>query len=532
MTGSAPVSLEKGDIQGGILRAYGKRGYPKGRLLLFHVRRAAAGRWFLEALRPHVTPALDWADDGAQAQPGQMARPLVTLNIAFTWRGLEALEVPVRTLRAFPDAFIDGMARRAAVLGDDLGPSLSAHWDPVWQPDPDRPGVHVLVMLNALLGPAEAMAARLDAATGSLLALVEASEGGVVLLEGHRGADPRFQALSALWGPGPDGSEGPLATEHFGFNDAIADPVFEGQYPGGEERDRCRGQGAVDGAGNWRPLATGEFILGWPDEAQEVAGAPMPLDFSRNGTFLALRKLHQDLGAWDDWIGSRAAALAGVWGLASLEEALATLKAKMAGRWEDGVPLVKAPTFADWQAARARLARMSRDERTAYLTEFGYAGDRDGLLCPKTAHIRRANTRDALDPLWDAKRPGGRLGSALNNRRRILRRGLPHGGRDDPHGEHGIVLLAYCADLFRQFEFVQQQWMNHGLDFDAGNDGCPIVGAHREGARFVIASGDPSKPPFVAGGLRPFVTTRGGDYFFQPSMTALRMIGQGLVDPT
>lgn len=532
MTGSAPVSLERGDIQGGILRAYGKRGYPKGRFLLFHVARAGAGRRFLEALRPHVTPALDWADDGAAPGPGQMARPDVTLNIAMTFRGLEALEVPLRTLRGFPEAFMDGMARRAAVLGDDVGPSRAEFWDPVWQPGEDRPAVHLLVMLNARADSAGQPVAALDAVTQWLLALVARTEGGVALLSGHRGADPRWQALSALYGPYPDGRVGPLPTEHFGFNDAIGDPVFDGQYPGGEERGKCRGQGAVDGAGNWRPLATGEFILGWPDESQEVAGAPMPLDFSRNGSFFAYRKLHQDLATWDWWIDSRAEMLARAWGLASLAEARATLKAKMAGRWEDGVPLVKAPTWADWQAARARMAGMSRAEVTAFLTEFGYGGDRDGLACPKTAHIRRANTRDALDPLWDRKAGKDRLGSALNNRRRILRRGLPHGGRDDPHGEHGIVLLAYCADLFRQFEFVQQQWMNYGLDFDAGNDACPIVGAHRDGARFVIASADPAKPPFVAGGLRPFVTTRGGDYFFQPSMTALRMIGQGLVDPT
>jgi hypothetical protein len=29
-----------------------------------------------------------------------------------------------------------------------------------------------------------------------------------------------------------------------------------------------------------------------------------------------------------------------------------------------------------------------------------------------------------------------------------------------------------------------------------------------------------------------FVETRGGDYFFIPSLTALRMIGEGIIDPT
>ena len=39
-------------------------------------------------------------------------------------------------------------------------------------------------------------------------------------------------------------------------------------------------------------------------------------------------------------------------------------------------------------------------------------------------------------------------------------------------------------------------------------------------------------PPFIADGLPQFVETRGGEYFFVPSMTALRMIGMGVVDPT
>ena len=39
-------------------------------------------------------------------------------------------------------------------------------------------------------------------------------------------------------------------------------------------------------------------------------------------------------------------------------------------------------------------------------------------------------------------------------------------------------------------------------------------------------------PPFVCDRLPQFVETRGGDYFFVPGMTALRMIGMGITDPT
>ncbi len=125
----------------------------------------------------------------------------------------------------------------------------------------------------------------------------------------------------------------------------------------------------------------------------------------------------------------------------------------------------------------------------------------------------------------------------MNKRRRILRRGLPYGehdpGNPSDDGEHGIIFMAICANLFRQFEFVQQQWIQYGLDFNVGNDTCPIIGHHEEGSKFVIAS-DPEtgKPPFICADLKPFVTTRGGEYFFLPSLTALRMIAMGVIDPT
>ena len=137
----------------------------------------------------------------------------------------------------------------------------------------------------------------------------------------------------------------------------------------------------------------------------------------------------------------------------------------------------------------------------------------------------------------------------LNNRRRILRRGLPYGespAETTDEDEHGIVMFVVCADLFRQFEFVQQQWINYGLDAHAGSDACPIVGNHARGekaapnskanaptAKFVIpAPKEASHPPFVVNKLPQFVEVRGGEYFFVPSLTALTMLAMGSIDPT
>jgi Dyp-type peroxidase family len=530
-----PVDIPFADVQGNILTGYGRQGFPFGRFGLVSVRDAAKGRAFVEALRNRVTTAARWE---SRRKPGlalgraEVKRPLVTINLAFTFYGLVALGVPTRTLRGLPDEFIDGMALRCDILGDDTRENPRSAWDAVWQPAHRREGPHILVMLNAQDRGDGTPVPELEETCRYIAELC--SDGGVELLAGHRGPDPHWQHLEAL----RDSNGLPCAKEHFGYTDGISDPVFQGQYAQSQENERARGFGASDGAGNWRPLAAGEFLLGWPDEAQEIPGSAMPLDFSRNGTFFAYRKLHQDVEGFQAWVNEAAAQLQKVWNIADFDEAREVLLAKMAGRWSDGVPLTAAPTYQDWQEFN-RLYPPShphavRDdsERERRLVDFLYRDDPDGTRCPMTAHIRRANTRDMLDPRASGDEEG-RMGSALNNRRRIIRRGLPYGKAGTGDEEHGVVMLVVCANLQRQFEFVQQQWMNYGLDSNAGNDTCPLIGNHGTDAKFTIAA-DPNAglPPFIATGLRQWVQTRGGDYFFMPSMTALRMIGMGVVDPT
>ena len=526
------MSLDLADIQGNILTAYGKLGFPKGRVLLFHVVSAPAGRAFVERLRTLTTSALRWPSSKKVATGAVVVpRPQATLNLAFTFRGLLALEVPVRTLRGLPDEFIDGMAARARMLGDDVVEPGAPPWDAVWRPENPQGAVHMLVLLNAQADAAGRPLPALDALTRTVQAAAKAT-GGVTLLSGHGPDGATQQELSALYQDDGAGGVQPTPREHFGFVDAISDPVFHGQLPGHAARERAVGGGKIDRAGAWTPLATGEFLLGYADEAQEIAGAAMPLGFSRNGTFFAYRKLHQHTDRFAAWLDITARRFAAVAGLGDPADARLLLMAKIAGRWPDGTPVEIVPTIEQWRAATAGDAR-GADPRGANprdLNAFTYGADPQGGRCPLGAHVRRMNPRDALDPLGPAK-PGGPGGSQLNNRRRILRRGLPYGDAGAADGEHGIVMMAVCASLFRQFEFVQQQWLNYGLDFNAGNDPDPLVGVHPPGAKFVVPAG-PHGAPFLTGELPQFVEVRGGDYFFMPSLTALRMIGQGLVDPT
>ena len=533
-----PVDVEFADIQGGILTAYGRLGFPFGRFGVLCVHEPAKGREFVERLRTRVTTAVRWPSRKQDIAPGRVMveRPDVTWNLAFTYLGLKRLGIPTRTLRALPDEFIDGMASRCNILGDDTPQNPISAWDDVWNPKMRGNDVHILVMLNGQMNLVDGQPLpALEEAQRQIEALCDELGGGVELLAGHKGPDTRWQHLEAL----RDSKGLPCSKEHFGYTDAISDPVFEGQYPKLEEKQRAVGSGATDGAGNWRPLAAGEFLLGWPDEAQEIPGAALPLDFSRNGTFIAYRKLHQDVAGFRGWIDRIAARLQQVWRLPSLEVARETLMAKVAGRWSDGVPLDVAPTHEAWlefnrrcPPADGHVVRQDNGRQRA-LVDFGYRTDPDGIKCPMGAHIRRVNTRDMLDPKASSPDPSSWMGSALNNRRRILRRGLPYGHASNTDGEHGIIMLVTCASLQRQFEFVQQQWVNYGLDASSGNDADPLVGNHEPGDKFVIpADPDGEVPTFIATELQQFVQTRGGDYFFVPSMTALRMIGMGVVDPT
>ena len=95
------------------------------------------------------------------------------------------------------------------------------------------------------------------------------------------------------------------------------------------------------------------------------------------------------------------------------------------------------------------------------------------------------------------------------------------------------------ASIERQFEFVQQQWINYGNDFKLSNEKDVLLGNHEitqngdpNGRTLINANKSLGQPTFMCSGMPRFVETRGGDYFFIPSLTALRMIAEGIIDPT
>lgn len=538
------TDLDLHDIQGNIVKGYGRYGFPKARYVFFRINSAECGCRFVFQLLPLITTAAPWTQYGSEEQGTK--KPNVTTNVSFTFEGLKNLGVPAASLITFPEDFAMGMKARKEILGDN-GPSAPENWDPIWKGTESEQPVHMLVTINGV--DEEQVSDRYD----QIRELLDHPDvkGGVTQLGGHvgdNGKDEAFQAASALYV-----NEKPSHKEHFGYDDGISDPYFKdsGSYP-----DYVIGHGKPTGGDpethdGWEALATGEFILGHRDEGDEYPKAPMPPLLSRNGTFMVYRKLHENVGSFNDYLEDAGEEFPGG------KEALA---AKFVGRWRNGAPIAVFPTEAEadafmkeyleageaLQVAKAgedkqaiELARKKYYPLKLRLSAFDYRDDLNGSRCPAGAHTRRINPRGALEQGVEGAfdTPG-----ALVNRRRILRRGLPYGEVTDPtdnDGNHGIIFMALNADIARQFEFVQQQWVNYGNDFNLANDKDPILGDHgkdedeKPDGRMMIPSDSPGeKPPFFCKHIPRFVETRGGDYFFIPSLTALHMIGEGIVDPT
>ncbi|MET0391081.1 MAG: peroxidase, partial [Polyangiales bacterium] len=498
MMHQAQTVLDLHDIQGNIVKAYGRYGFPKGRYVFFAVepKQGTGGRHFVLAVSKLITTSSPWRERDLNIKSAAPI-PEVTTNIAFTYHGLRELGVPRASLQTFPDEFAMGMRARADILGDD-GTSAPGHWDPIWRDEPDQ--VHIMI---ALMGQDDAC---LERRYQEIISL--ARENNVRLLSGHRGPNGAenldYQAATAIWENGA-----PTAKEHFGYTDGISDPFFKGT---GAHEANLIGGGRPTGLppqtlAGWAPLETGEFLLGYKDEAKECPEAPSPKLLSHNGTFMAYRKLHENVGSFDSYLEHIGHEYPGG------KEALA---AKFAGRWRNGAPLSTFPTeqeantFAEqWQRAKNAIAQAKThadraaakarfSELNKQFVAFDFRDDLSGGRCPMGAHIRRANPRTALEfgETLAFETPG-----ALSNRRRIIRRGLPYGDSHNSRtddGDHGIIFMAINASLRRQFEFVQQQWMNYGNDFRLGSERDALTGNHpADGGSLVIQSHpDDARPPF------------------------------------
>lgn len=449
--------------------------------------------------------------------------PSTAVQIAFTRNGLEALGVPRNVMAGFSSEFLEGMAgepNRSRRLGD-TGANAPQHW--VWGVDRDLPDAVLMLFAEQ----------------------VKLSNWEQSVKQGPW--TDAFEEIRRLDTSNLGGRE------PFGFIDGISQPVIDWN----QSRRPSANADQLD-YGNIACL--GEFLLGYVNEygryterplldatekiAADLADAvdqPGKKDLGKNGTYLVMRQLEQDVrGFWQ--FSNRAARESSITGT-QLAEA-------MVGRGlADGAPL-PALCFASIPGVGDRGSDDQR-RRDARLNQFTYASDPEGMQCPIGAHVRRGNPRTPDLP----GNPQGLLSHAFHllgfgntdvrddlvsstRFHRLLRRGREYGPAlspqdaaqpapaDDNH--RGLYFVAINANIERQFEFVQNAWMM-STKFDGLSEesdpllgsreavkGCPFTGA------FTIAHKDQVRSRVV--GMPQFVTVRGGAYFFLPGIRALKFL--------
>ena len=273
----------------------------------------------------------------------------------------------------------------------------------------------------------------------------------------------------------------PNEKEPFGYRDGMSHPAIEGSgIPGTNPHEQ--------------PLKAGEFVLGYPDEIGGVQKTT-PEILGLNGTYVVFRKLHQRVADFRRFLKTNSNS--------SDDEEL--LAAKMMGRWRSGAPLALCPFHDD------PLLGADPQRNNAFMYE---EDDKAGLKTPGGSHIRRTNPRDASI-------------AGVARIHRMIRRGtaygplLPDGVVEDDGADRGIIFAFVGANIGRQFEFVQSEWINDGIFFGAGKDKDPVIGSNGDGGSFTV----PRKPVRRRlQGIPNFVVTRGGEYCFMPGLRALRWL--------
>lgn len=487
-------AVDFSDVQG--LVRFGYRTLTEASFLLLRIR--------------DVRAAAAWLASAPISNAVELAKPPQTaLQVAFTRDGLEALGLPPAVVSGFSDEFVSGMwgeENRSHRLGD-IAANAPQGWR--WGGPDNVP--HVLLMVYAQDGQLQSWTDKIKGAAW----------------------ETAFELIASLATSDLQG------VEPFGFTDGISQPTLDW------ERQRT----ASDQLAYTNVSCLGEFLLGYPNEygrytdrpllandssntmLPEAEDVPGMRDLGRNGTYLVLRQLQQDVRGFWQFVDRQANAN---------PQAREQLAWSMVGRRRNGDPLMP---LSSSPIPGVKAATPSN--------QFTYDSDVNGTRCPFGAHVRRANPRNSDFPPGTGgffsqllhnlgfTHPGIREDIMSSTRfHRVLRRGREYGPGLSPeqalqpdypdNAEHGIQFIGLNANISRQFEFVQGAWIMstkfNGMTGESdpllGNrqpiPGCPVTD------NFLLPQ--ESGLPRRVTGVPQFVTVRGGAYFFLPGIRALKFI--------
>jgi Dyp-type peroxidase family len=468
------IQLEQDDMQGLLVRSYGD--LKEACFVMLRFEEVKKGQQWLLKLIPQIALA--------SSKPSTIA-----VQIAFTNKGLSTFLSSDQLLEPFSREFAEGMVSpsRSRILGD-LDTNDPTRWD--W--------------------------GRIDQEIHAVLMLYASDRNGLDELYIKKKEElPRYSVHEVIK---LETSVLPEGKEHFGFRDGVSQTRIVGL-----EKDNIKKTEENDRTKDQHTVMPGEFILGYPNEYNKIPFSPKilqdgkPFDLGRNGSYLVFRQFEQDVKKF--------------WNFMNLtvqtnphfkDKDEVYLASKFFGRWPNGNPLTVISNSD-------QLALPAKD-----IDHFLYKEhDRHGFGCPIGSHIRKSNPRDGIDN-------DPEMSIQVSKRHKILRRGRTYGKplaesmnpadmlSSDQEGQRGLYFLCLNANISRQFEFIQNTWINNSKFDNLYNDIDPIVGFSFLKKKYVPCELTIQNEPVrqTVKQIPQFVFVKGGAYFFVPGIKALEVISK------
>jgi Dyp-type peroxidase family len=465
------------EIQGNILKSHG-RNHAVHLFLTFKGDIEAAKQWIGNFTHKYVTSALAQAEEAKQYRqnkdvPGKIFANFFLTRAGYMHLGYKYEELPVE------NPFRQGM--KDANIQNELGDDVQ-QWDPGFKDHE----IHALVLLAAdkIVGPRTQEAKLKEQKNQELLrkqpALL-AQKVEAIKQELTAIAEVVHEDIGYVLRSPDTGAE----IEHFGFRDGVSQPLFlKGDIDKEKEHSKFS---------KWDPCAPLNLVL-FKD--------PLGQKQESYGSFLVYRKLEQNVKAQNEDVVHKLAEKLKGSGAPNPDLA----GAYTMGRFKDGTPVVLEKTPSPKEPEE---------------NNFNYKEDQQGLKCPFHAHTRKVNPRgDTPVPLKEEKM------------HRIVRRGINYGTlpSEEPEKDAGLLFMCFQASLSNQFNFMQKAWAKERnfVQRDVGTD--TLIGVEKKDDQGQVVTetyqwptnwGEPGQ---TEADFSHWVTMKGGEYFFAPSMSFLKSL--------
>ncbi|KAI0636148.1 peroxidase TAP [Trametes polyzona] len=470
MSSTVPA-FDPANVQGDILLGLPKK---TEQYLFFQISDDVAGfKKCLADLIPLITTTTQVTQDRAKIASMKTAAreqnkapqllPMTGVNIAFSQAGLTKLGI---TDDLGDPAFKNGQLKDAKNLGDP-GKDVNGTFDPDWLPE-FKKSIHGVIIMS---GNSDSTLADTRQKVDSVF--------------NAKGPNPPLLEVTTITGNvRPNEQSG---HEHFGFLDGISQPAVKGFNTNPNPGQQSVRQG---------------FILCGREGDEDTPRPAWAID----GSIMAFRYLFQLVPEFDTFLKQNPIKAFGL----TPEQGSELLGARLVGRWKSGAPVDLTPLQDD--------PALGKDSQRN--DNFKYDPNSEDR-CPFAAHSRKTNPRSDLS-------------DTATEAHRIIRRGIQFGpevtqqeadtGVSDPAKGRGLLFVCYQSLLSRGFQFIQRFWANNPSfppknvtpGFDA------IIGQTNDSSTRTINGMDPKNPSGSLSLPVEWVVPKGGEYFFVPSIPALR----------